>query len=92
MTEDSAGGGQPEGLTFPCRYPVKIMTESGARAKILEVVARHAEFSPSEDVRTRPSRNARYESITVTVDAQNRQQLEALYADLRCLDVVKMML
>ena len=92
MTEDLGDGSQPAGLTFPCRYPVKVMTESGAQAAVLEVVARHAEFSPSEDVRTRPSRNSKFESITVTVEAQTRQQLEALYADLRCLAAVKMML
>lgn len=85
---------QPAGLSFPCRYPVKVMTESGeqVRRDVLAAVAVHAEFSPGEDVRFRPSRNGRFESITVTVQAESREQLEALYAELRRLDAVKMML
>jgi len=92
MTEDPSGVEEPAGLTFPCRYPVKVMIESGARSAVLDVVARHVESSSTGDIRTRPSRTGRYESITVDVDVQTRHQLEALYADLQCLDAVKMML
>jgi putative lipoic acid-binding regulatory protein len=92
MTEQRGDAQQPAGLTFPGRHPVKVMIESGARSAVLDVVSRHAEICPSDDVRTRPSRSGRYESITVTVDVQTRDQLEALYADLQCLDAVRMML
>ena len=81
-------------LDFPCRYPVKVMASAGAqaRADILAAVARHAEFCEREDVRIRPSRNGRYEGLTITVSATSRDQLEALYAELRALEAVKMML
>ena len=81
-------------LDFPCRYPVKVMASAGpeARAEILAAVARHAEFSSTEDVRIRPSRNGRYEGLTITVSASSRDQLEAVYAELRELEAVKMML
>ncbi|MEE4639151.1 MAG: DUF493 domain-containing protein [Wenzhouxiangella sp.] len=92
MTDARADGGQPEGLRFPCRYPVKIMADSGARSEVLTVVRRHAEFAMPADVRSRPSRNGRFEAITVTVAVQTRAELEALYADLHRLDAVKMML
>ena len=81
-----------EGLTFPCRYPVKVMAERGARSAVLAVVGRHANFSETEDVRLRPSRHGRFEAITVTVSVETRARLEALYADLDRLDPVKMML
>lgn len=92
MTDPTTRAGEPQGLVFPCQYPVKVMSEAGAKKTILALVERHAEFRPDEDVRTRPSRNGRFESITVTVEAQSREQLEGLYADLRRLEVVKMML
>jgi putative lipoic acid-binding regulatory protein len=92
MTERTGSGEEPEGLTFPCQYPVKVMSETGARTTILELVERHVEFCADQGVRTRPSRNGRFEAITVTVEAQSREQLERLYADLRQLDAVKMML
>ncbi len=94
MTENGSASAEATGLEFPCRYPVKVMAQAGAeaRADVLATVARHADFSPDEDVRTRSSRNGRYEGLTITVSARSRGQLEQLYADLRELDAVKMML
>ncbi len=92
MTNQASAGAKPEGLVFPCQYPVKVMCDAGAKATILALVERHAECCPDQAVTIRPSRNGRFEAITVTVEAQSRQQLEGLYADLRELDVVKMML
>lgn len=92
MTETRRDPDQAAGLTFPCRYPVKVMVESGARSAILGVVGRHVAFCADEDVRCRPSRNGRFEAVTVTVEVASRTQLEGLYADLHRLDAVKMML
>ncbi|NDY95743.1 YbeD family protein [Wenzhouxiangella limi] len=92
MTETRGSDARSEGLTFPCRYPVKVMAESGARSEVLTVVRRHAGAAAPEEVRSRPSRNGRYEAITVTVAVETRAQLEALYVDLQRLDAVKMML
>lgn len=85
---------QAQGLEFPCAYPVKVMVESApaARDEVLAAVAAHAEFCPTSDVRYRSSRNGRFESITITVQVESRDQLEALYHALRDLKVVKMML
>ncbi|MGY6555311.1 MAG: YbeD family protein [Wenzhouxiangella sp.] len=82
------------GLEFPCAYPVKVMIEktAAARREVLAVAAAHAPFSLSGDVRYRPSRNDRYESITITVQVESRSQLEGLYGALRALKVVKMTL
>jgi uncharacterized protein len=81
-------------LEFPCRYPIKAMVYSSehARRAVLEAVAEHSEFSEQNDVRARPSRNGRFESITVTVTARSREHLETIYAEVRALDDVVMML
>jgi putative lipoic acid-binding regulatory protein len=81
-------------LEFPCRYPVKAMvrTSAEARTAVLTAISRHTEFSHRADVRVRPSRNGRFESITVTVEATSREHLENIYADVRSLDFVVMML
>lgn len=88
MTQEAAG------LEFPCVYPVKVMVEStlDARRQVLAVAAEHADYADPADVRFRPSRSGRFESITITVQAQSRDQLERLYEALRSLAVVKMML
>lgn len=82
------------GLEFPCFYPVKVMVEhsADARRQVLDVVAEHVAFSRSSDVRYRASRQGRFESITITVRVESRQQLEALYQALHDLSAVKMML
>ncbi|MDT8408332.1 MAG: DUF493 domain-containing protein [Wenzhouxiangellaceae bacterium] len=81
-------------LKFPCRYPVKAMTHAdrAATARVLEVIARHdVGFDPAS-VQVRPSRNGRFQSITAEIQAESRDQLETIYADLRTLDIVVMTL
>ena len=81
-------------LEFPCRYPVKAMvyTSDQARRAVLEAIAEHSDFSEKTDVRSRPSRNGRFESITVTVTARSREHLETIYTEVRALDEVVMTL
>jgi hypothetical protein len=81
-------------LEFPCRWPVKAMVEAGEDAlrEVLGVIARHAQLPGEEDVRIRPSRHGRYESITVVIEAQSRRHLEIIYTEIRALDAVKMTL
>jgi len=81
-------------LEFPCRWPVKAMVAAGEDSlhEVLGVIARHAELPDEHDVRIRPSRHGRYESITVVVEAQSRRHLEIIYTEIRALDAVKMTL
>lgn len=81
-------------LEFPCRYPVKAMTRTSDRAldQVLAVMASHDMQPDGDSVRLRASRNGRFQSITVEVLAQSRARLEALYRDLRALDIVVMTL
>lgn len=81
-------------LEFPCRWPVKAMVVAGEDSlrEVLGVITRHAELPDEHDVKIRPSRNGRYESITVIVDAQSRRHLEIIYTEIRALDAVKMTL
>ncbi len=81
-------------LEFPCRWPVKAMVRSDddAMTEVLGAIARHAELPDEEEVSVRPSRNGRFESITVPIQARSRSHLEAVYTELRALDAVVMTL
>ncbi len=81
-------------LEFPCEFPIKAMLQScdQARASVLEVVSGHVSFDPEQDVRCRPSRNGRFESVTISVRVESREQLERIYVDVRKIDAVVMML
>ena len=69
---------------FPCDFPIKAMGEASAafEAAVLEIVQRHAPDFDDQAVRRRPSRNGRYLAVTVTIRARDKQQLDAIYAEL----------
>jgi putative lipoic acid-binding regulatory protein len=91
---------QPEGpeaktlLTFPTVFPIKVMgrREDGYAQAVLEVVLRHApDFDPAS-MEMRPSKAGTYLSLTVTINARSREQLDALYQDLSGHPMVLMVL
>ncbi len=81
-------------LQFPCDWPVKAFGP-GTEAFELEVVSiirRHTRDLKENSVRTRPSRAGKYSAVTVTIRAQSRAQLEAIYTELRAHPDVVMVL
>jgi hypothetical protein len=71
-------------LTFPCSFPMKIMgrREDGFAQLVSEIVMRHApDFDPAT-IEMRSSKQGRYLSLTVTIEAKSREQLDALYSEL----------
>ncbi len=85
MREPSARPPDEAGtLAFPTPFPIKIMgrSERGFAQGIMEIVLRHApDFEPAS-MEMRPSRQGKYLSLTVTVNATSREQLDALYQEL----------
>ena len=81
-------------LRFPTPFPIKVMglTRDGFAQAIVAVVQRHApDFDPAT-VEMRTSRRGKYLSLTCTVNAVSRQQLDALYRDLTSHPMVAMVL
>ncbi|KPK09328.1 MAG: hypothetical protein AMJ64_00305 [Betaproteobacteria bacterium SG8_39] len=71
-------------LDFPTPFPIKIMgrREGGFAQSVMEIVLKHApDFQPAT-MEMRPSRQGKYISLTVTIEARSREQLDALYRDL----------
>lgn len=80
MTEHS----NQSALSFPCRFPIKAMGHASEELEriVTDIVRVHAPELKQEHVSVRPSSNGKYLSITVTVHAQSRAQLDAIYQDL----------
>lgn len=81
-------------LEFPCDFPVKIMglSQPGFAQAMLEVVHRHApDFDPAS-MQMRPSKAGNYLSLTCTVRATSKAQLDALYRELSGHPLVKVVL
>ncbi len=74
----------PSLLTFPCVFPIKVMgrREDGFAQLVLDIVLVHAPDFHAETMEMRMSRNGRYLSLTVTINAKSREQLDALYSQL----------
>jgi putative lipoic acid-binding regulatory protein len=86
---------QPESLlTFPCVFPLKVMgrREDGFAQTVAEIVLKHAPDFHPETIEMRTSKQGRYLSLTVTINARSREQLDALYSELSKHPMVAMVL
>ena len=86
---------QPESLlTFPCVFPIKVMgrRQDEFAQVITDIVLKHAPDFHPETIEMRSSKQARYLSLTVTINAKSREQLDALYSELSKHPMVMMVL
>lgn len=81
-------------LRFPCDFPIKVMGvgDPGFQTLVMELVRRRAPDLDEKRVRVRDSRAGRYQSVTVTVNARDRAQLDAIYQDLSSHPRIKLVL
>jgi len=81
-------------LTFPTTFPIKVMgrTQDGFAQAVSEVVRRHAaDFDPAA-LEMRSSKEGNWLSVTATINATSRAQLDDLYRELVAHPMVKMVL
>ena len=81
-------------LRFPCDFPVKVMgkRQDGFAQAVLRIVLRHAPDFDAAAMEMRPSARGNYLSLTCTVRAVSRAQLDALYLELSAHPLVKVVL
>lgn len=71
-------------LKFPCDFPIKAMgrSEQGFTELVVEIVRKHAPLLDGEAIQVRPSSGGKWVSVTITIRATNREQLDAIYSAL----------
>lgn len=82
-------------LEFPCDFPIKVMgkAEPGFEAMVVELVSRHTEEVVLETaVNSRLSKGGKWVSVTITLHAKSKTQLDAIYLDLTANEKVVMAL
>jgi uncharacterized protein len=69
---------------FPCDFPLKVMGRrtDDFRSIVLGIVQKHAGPIAAANIEERPSSNGKYLSLTCTINAQSKQQLDDLYREL----------
>jgi len=81
-------------IEFPCKYPIKVLGEShpDLNLHVIEVMNTHAPTVTASDLSINHSSKAKWQSITVTIIATGKPQLDAIFADLKTSSRVKMVL
>ena len=81
-------------LEFPCDLPIKVFGKNveGFKTRVVEIVSSHFDAPAAKEVREQLSRNNGYASLTITVRAETRAQVDALYEELTADDEIMMVL
>lgn len=87
MTEESL-------IEYPCNFPIKIMGKSqqGFTQSVLAIVKTHAPDFDGSTLEVRTSKSGTYLSLTCTIQATSRTQLDSLYQALHDHPMVAMLL
>ena len=71
-------------LEFPCEFHVKAigLAENSFDLLVAELVSNHVENVLESAIESRESSNGKYLSVTITITATSKPQLDAIYQDL----------
>jgi putative lipoic acid-binding regulatory protein len=77
-------------LEFPCDFPLKVMGKRSVefRELVIAIIERHVGSVQPERIEYRTSKGDNYVSMTVTVRAQSKDQLDDLYRELTACEQV----
>ncbi len=81
-------------IEYPLEFPIKVMGLNTPEfmPAMIAIFRRHAPDFDASSIETRSSREARYVSYTMSINAVSRAQLDALYTELSDNPMVKMAL
>jgi uncharacterized protein len=84
---------QPESLLkFPTDVPVKVFGRNDKRFRAAAVRIARAHYGDAHTVVEHLSKKGNYLSLTITVHAESRMQIDAMYSDLVASDEVIMVI
>jgi uncharacterized protein len=71
-------------MEFPCQFPIKAMgkMEENFDMLVVEIIRKHVSDLSENAVKSRRSKEGKFVSITVTVTAESKQQLDNIYYEL----------
>lgn len=94
LPKEPVGSGAETLLEFPCAFPLKIMglAQNDLAQEVLAVVHRFAPDYDGKEMEMRASSSGKYVSLTCTINAQSKEQLDNLYRALTSHPLVKVVL
>ena len=87
-------GDEAPGFEFPCAYEIKAMglDDGDFDRLVVEIIRRYSDRVREDSIRLRASRGGRYVSVSVVIEAESREQLDAIYDALTAHEKVLMRL
>jgi len=81
-------------LKFPCDFDIKVMGENSPDFidNVMQVVRQHFPDYDDGDMKKKLSEFTKYASLTITIHAEKKEQIDNLYRDLTSLPQVLMAL
>jgi len=81
-------------MTFPCRFPIKVMGrgDEAFEIAVLQILHRHVPDLAENAITRRDSRQGNYAALSIVIQARSRAQLDALYTELSACEQVLMAL
>ena len=75
---------EAQGFAFPCEYQIKAMgLDDGLfHEVVIEIIRRHCDSVREDSISSRTSRTGKYVSVSIVIEANSREQLDAIYDDL----------
>ncbi|HPY39277.1 MAG TPA: DUF493 domain-containing protein [Thiolinea sp.] len=77
-------------IEFPSEFPIKVVGAAREDLKqiIHDIIVRHDPEFSHEAIRTNESRTGKYHSLTLGIHATSKEQLDAIYNDLKACELV----
>jgi uncharacterized protein len=83
-----------KGLTFPCPFVIKVFGSPSdpLEETVLAIVRNYIPTLSNKDITIRPSKNGKYDALSISITADNREQLDAIYRELTSHPLILMVL
>ena len=71
-------------IEFPCDFPIKVMGPAlpEFHTNVIKIAKKHDPDFLEEDIKQKNSKTGKYVSLTLTIHAKDKKQLDAIYQDL----------
>ena len=81
-------------ITFPCDFTIKVfgIASKEFETAVLSIIRQHTPNLADNAIQTRPSTNAKYSAMSITVHVDSKEQLDRIYMDLSSSPLVLMAL
>lgn len=85
---------EPEKITYPCDYPIKVVGDvrPNLHEDVYQTVVKHDPTMTTARVSQKTSRKGNFISISFLLTAESESQIKALFADLKQIDAVRLVL